>query len=432
MSNPPGGLPPHPARSLESWKEVAHFLGVTIRTAQIWEKEHGLPVKRLPGPRGRIRVSVPELELWLASNHVGPSDSSNRKGVSRIVPFFIIAVLTLIGATGVFVSNRDPGEMAWSDQRGSVLSAYDIEGRTLWSHDFGYSPEPASSEKRSPSFNTPLWDINGDGKAELLFVLDRDGGTKFSSEVYCFDNRGRVLWTFRPGGRKLRTARHFFRDVYFLRWLLRMPDPGGNGLILLAGSNETPDYPMEVAAIDSKGRVLRKYYHSGHIPAACTSDLERDGRVELYLVGIAQGERRVDITVLDPLNFGGASRERNRDYQLLDLGHPVEIARILLFRSSLGEDSDMLYGTPVGAICDDWMVRATVEERPRGRGSATLEFKFGPRVTPLGIEPSDSALAWFRDMTGRGRLPKNALDTERARMNASTVVTPWRRPIARD
>ena len=51
-------------RVLSSWKEIASHLGVGVRTAQVWERERGLPVRRLPGPRGRVYVTVDALDTW--------------------------------------------------------------------------------------------------------------------------------------------------------------------------------------------------------------------------------------------------------------------------------------------------------------------------------------------------------------------------------
>jgi len=52
------------ARELNSWKEIATFLGVNVRTAQKWEQERHLPVHRLPGGRGRVAADIPALEAW--------------------------------------------------------------------------------------------------------------------------------------------------------------------------------------------------------------------------------------------------------------------------------------------------------------------------------------------------------------------------------
>jgi TolB-like protein/Tfp pilus assembly protein PilF len=56
---------------LDSWKEIAAFLGRDERTVRRWEKERGLPVYRVPGGKGRIYSYTDELTTWLA----GPQNS---------------------------------------------------------------------------------------------------------------------------------------------------------------------------------------------------------------------------------------------------------------------------------------------------------------------------------------------------------------------
>lgn len=56
------------AEVLNSWKEIAAYLGRGVRTVQRWEQELGLPVRR---PRGKERSAVialkPDLDVWLHS-----------------------------------------------------------------------------------------------------------------------------------------------------------------------------------------------------------------------------------------------------------------------------------------------------------------------------------------------------------------------------
>lgn len=51
---------------LDSWKAIAAFFGKDERTVKRWEKERGLPVRRLPGVRGSVFAYAEELERWLA------------------------------------------------------------------------------------------------------------------------------------------------------------------------------------------------------------------------------------------------------------------------------------------------------------------------------------------------------------------------------
>jgi hypothetical protein len=55
------------AAAMTSWKEVASYLGKGVRTAQRWESEFGLPVRRqnATSTRGAIVVFPAELDAWL-------------------------------------------------------------------------------------------------------------------------------------------------------------------------------------------------------------------------------------------------------------------------------------------------------------------------------------------------------------------------------
>jgi hypothetical protein len=59
-------------RELASWKQIAEFLGVTVRTAQKWERERGLPVRRAPGKRGMVSADPAELAGWKISAGARP------------------------------------------------------------------------------------------------------------------------------------------------------------------------------------------------------------------------------------------------------------------------------------------------------------------------------------------------------------------------
>jgi phage terminase Nu1 subunit (DNA packaging protein) len=67
---------------LNSWKEVASYLGRGVRTVQRWEQELGLPVRR---PRGKSRSAViafkSELDNWL--HHAPAENLNNHEGHSE-------------------------------------------------------------------------------------------------------------------------------------------------------------------------------------------------------------------------------------------------------------------------------------------------------------------------------------------------------------
>ncbi len=56
---------------LDSWKEIAAYLGRGLRTVQRWEREEGLPVHRLAhDKRGTIYANREELDAWWESRRV--------------------------------------------------------------------------------------------------------------------------------------------------------------------------------------------------------------------------------------------------------------------------------------------------------------------------------------------------------------------------
>jgi tetratricopeptide (TPR) repeat protein len=61
---------PLAGKRLDSWKEIAAFLGRAERTVKRWESERGLPVHRLPGGgRSAVFAYSNELADWLKGRH---------------------------------------------------------------------------------------------------------------------------------------------------------------------------------------------------------------------------------------------------------------------------------------------------------------------------------------------------------------------------
>jgi TolB-like protein len=59
------GLSESSVECLRGWKTIARFLGRETRTVQLWERERGLPVHRLPGQPGQSVYAYPhELAAW--------------------------------------------------------------------------------------------------------------------------------------------------------------------------------------------------------------------------------------------------------------------------------------------------------------------------------------------------------------------------------
>ena len=74
-----------PQLVLRSWKEIACYVGSGVRSAQRWERERGLPVRRQCGhARGSVMAFPEELEAWL---HSAPTGVLNRSNLATAVPW---------------------------------------------------------------------------------------------------------------------------------------------------------------------------------------------------------------------------------------------------------------------------------------------------------------------------------------------------------
>ena len=72
---------------LNSWKEVAAYLGRGVRTVQRWELDLGLPVRRPRGkPRSAIIALKPELDQWLTSSKVALAKETSIKKPPTMTP----------------------------------------------------------------------------------------------------------------------------------------------------------------------------------------------------------------------------------------------------------------------------------------------------------------------------------------------------------
>ncbi len=92
-----------PSQELSSWKEISAYLGVSVKTAQLWEQQRGLPVHRLPGPRGRVYATAEELDRWKGSGTTSTVSSHTRKFV--LAGLVVMAVAVGLGLRQMRVAN---------------------------------------------------------------------------------------------------------------------------------------------------------------------------------------------------------------------------------------------------------------------------------------------------------------------------------------
>jgi len=67
-----------PSSRLNSWKEIAAFLGRGVRTVQRWERDLQLPVHRIgSGPRSPVYAFIAELNFWVTTSGVMRTEAAH-------------------------------------------------------------------------------------------------------------------------------------------------------------------------------------------------------------------------------------------------------------------------------------------------------------------------------------------------------------------
>jgi tetratricopeptide (TPR) repeat protein len=105
--------PDKPHRRLESWKEIAGYLGRTVRTVQRWEASEGLPVHRqLHQSLGNVYAFPEELDQWTAQRQEEPSAGVPVQPKSRrwLLPAVFAAVLIVASGAWLIARSLQPHE----------------------------------------------------------------------------------------------------------------------------------------------------------------------------------------------------------------------------------------------------------------------------------------------------------------------------------
>src|SRR5882672_6639988 len=146
VTSSPGTNADGQGRRLESWKEVAAYLGRDITTVRRWEKREGLPVHRLHHSRlGSVYAYTAELDAWRNERAVGAATGGTAATQAPQIVRRRWTVITL-AALGLVLA----GGLAW-----------------LWHHRSTELPTSAASRIRSLAV-LPLENLSGNPEQDYL------------------------------------------------------------------------------------------------------------------------------------------------------------------------------------------------------------------------------------------------------------------------
>lgn len=406
---------------LESWKEIARHLDVTVRCAQVWEKERNLPVHRHPGSkRSRVFAFVEEIDRWLEQDTVrekppapaAPSEAdatpepspARRIGERRRRRRWLVAVAAVLGTMTLLglwsrVGADRPAPVN-CDVVGRSLRALDAKGDVIWGRPF---PEidPEAYGNGADSFTCSVIDVDGDGTREVLFNLRYRNRWANGSDLACLEHDGTMRWVRRPG------EQVGPRDPRILSFsmteVVPLLDAGSRALLSIA--HNSPFYPTEIAFLDPAdgGELGPPFFHPGYLRTHAFLDADGDGVDEVVLGGVHNPGAEAGDAVLVALDL---PPDLDDDTVVDVLGSRSAKPRsYVIFPDSCLEDA-LAAGTRVTAIerIDDSRITLSVEVAGFVVAHYWLRFGKDGAVVLEHVSITDEFRRRHREMRLRGEI----------------------------
>ncbi len=293
---------------LDSWKEIAVYLGRDVRTAIRWEQMRGLPVHRLPGnARSAVYAFPVEVDAWLKGQQALdaglPEDGLDANGSpaadsgageqssvanSRVnVPLMRgrrwaavavgLAAVALLALTGRSYFRANAAQPAMATFTTDSVQVWDDHHHLLWEHRF---PEPFATTAAVGDIDpvsllpvpiegvnrASVHDLYGDGRQEVLAITLFRGADSSANHyrqiLSCFSPAGGLLWSYEP-----QTVLTFGNRTYGAPWVLIsfiVSDGPGRKTIWVNASNYVWGKSF-IARLDADGHAAIQFVHSGEI-----------------------------------------------------------------------------------------------------------------------------------------------------------------------
>ncbi len=182
-----------------------------------------------------------------------------------------------------------------------------------------------------------MWfgDLTGTGHVDVLLLYHPAvKPDAHSTTLICYSDRGKEKWRWTPG-RALPELEGDPATFWTIGFGVLKRTPGKGARIVVSSSHRLWD-PHQIAILDSNGKLVSEYWHSGHLEHLTLADLDGDGREEIIATGISNGYNQATLVVLDPDRVSGASEELARpSEQIRGMGIAQERIRLLFPRSDL-------------------------------------------------------------------------------------------------
>lgn len=397
------------ADRLNSWKEIATYLGKGVRTVQRWEAQMGLPVRRLGREGGEIVYALrSEIDAWILKGgkavafdalpavepvsmeepNVAPIETAlppvlpaPSRPPRTATPPWVWGVPVLIGLIGLAMTggqetlmragapsgpaprpslSAQPGDAIGANPIGAsfesgMLTAWSVDSKVIWTTLIRAGIDDRL-DTRIPLPGGRIFsriavaDLEGDGRNEVLLLTNALSGSGDSLRVFNSDGSARFMHT--PG-----------RPVTFGSEVF--PGYNANGIHLLQDGDGSPElwltaahvpwFPSILQRISPTGEVRSEYWSNGHIISVRPATLR--GR-SFLLVGAYHNETRGgSLAILDREHATGTAPAETAEYRCLDCAEGTPAEFIVFPRADITKE--MTQGQGTASVIDARLVGHT-------------------------------------------------------------------------
>ncbi|OGD25160.1 MAG: hypothetical protein A2Y56_08320 [Candidatus Aminicenantes bacterium RBG_13_63_10] len=418
-------------KPFSSWKEISAYLGCDERTCLRWEKKHGLPVHRAGSKLSKSLVFAyrEELDDWLRRRETGDSAPKKPRGVRRSflgiripiwlasIPVVLIAALLMTGLVGKIGNSGldspqpysfkiERSELVVLDRQGAELWRFDTRLPNLYDNDSYQRHFPCRKGIENEDRKLPwvkIEDIDSDGRTEVLFMV-RTFDDYCDVGLYCFDDRGRKLWTYTPGRKMTFGTRHFSEDYALDAVDVISPNTTGEKFVIVL-ARHIPHFPSYIVLFAPDGKTRGEYWNAGRFSDYALVDIDDDGLSSLYVSGTNNEYGKGFLAVLDVNNLWGCSPQ-TPEYLCPDLKAGSEMMYILFPRTVV----DRLEFAPRDVI--GFVDRLKNHGIYAVASMSRVIFEFSQQLEINSVSLSDAFREKYRKYQEEGRIPPGRLDEQ--------------------
>jgi DNA-binding winged helix-turn-helix (wHTH) protein len=379
-------------------KENCHVLANKLRVA-LGEVDKGKPYVVNERGKGYYFSREVDVECFVLSppheEPAGMSPASAPRARATLgttvwkwaVPIVALVIVSVVGA-----ALRPRAQLHDFRIQGRDVIALDATDRELWRHSF-----PADllnsvydgDGRRRHSWVGRLTQREAD---QLLFNVFPVQNITFESPVVLFRSDGRIAWEFIPGRTVVDGNGEMMSPPYHPNSLLVVQGKRSEDTRIVVSSNHYLGQANQIALLNPAGQIVGEYWHPGHLLHLAQKDLDGDGRNELLLGGVNNGEHQATLVILDPLKSIGIStpkQMKDNRFALMNLPASEEEAVILFPRSCISKGQPYTRVSALNVTGERITVDVSESVDPSGRGFI-YEFDFGLRV--ISVTPDNGVL----------------------------------------